>query len=191
MEKFVSQNDLQAFYSKELKTLGKQGVREKIEKSRSETAIGGEKKKTIFLSHSHLDKTIVTKISLLFEKLNAGLYVDWLDGSLPPTTNIETATAIKTKIQECNHFLFLATVRGLQSKWCNWEIGIADSIKGNRKLAVLPIESKGGNWKGNEYLQLYPEMKFGTSDLDSLTVNQITIQQAKGDFVTLENWLLN
>ncbi len=191
MEKHISQNALQTFYSKELKILGKQGIKKKIEKRRSEATIGGEKRKTIFLSHSHLDKTIVTKIGLLFDKLNTELYVDWLDGSLPPTTNIQTAEVIKTKIQVCHYFLFLATVRGLSSKWCNWEIGVADVLKGKGKLAVLPIESKGGNWSGNEYLQLYPEMKFETEDLDSLNVNQVTIQQANGEPITLDDWLRN
>ena len=79
--------------------------------------------------------------------------------------------------------LLLATYHGLRSKWCNWELGIADSIKKSSNLAILPIESKSGNWKGNEYLQLYPEMKFGVSDLELLTVDEINIHELDGKVI--------
>lgn len=190
MEKFISQNKLEAFYKKELKSLGKEGIEEKVGKRRSEFLKGNNDSKTIFLSHSHLDKTIVDKIGLLFGNLNAELYVDWMDKTLPETTNKVTASAIKNKIQDCHHFLFLATYHGLRSKWCNWELGIADSLKPENKLAILPIQSKSGNWSGNEYLQLYPEMKFENDDLDSLTISQISIQTLDGKAISLEKWLL-
>lgn len=191
MEKFISQNKLEAFYKKELKSLGKEGIEEKVGKKRSEFLKGNKESKTIFLSHSHLDKTIVDKIGLLFGNLNAELYVDWLDKTLPETTNKVTASAIKSKIQDCHHFLFLATYHGLRSKWCNWELGIADSLKPENKLAILPIQSKSGNWSGNEYLQLYPEMRFENDDLDSLTISQISIQALDGKAISLEKWLLS
>jgi hypothetical protein len=190
MEKYISQSTLEVFYKKELKILGKDGVEEKIGKKRREFVSGQKARKTIFLSHSHLDKTIVNKIGLLFDNLDAELYVDWLDKTLPETTNKVTASAIKTKIQDCHHFLFLATYHGLRSKWCNWELGIADSLKSENKLAILPIQSKAGNWSGNEYLQLYPEMKIENDDLDSLTISQISIQPLEGKAVSLEKWLL-
>lgn len=188
MEKFISQTDLETFFKTEASTLGKSGVKEKIDKTRSESK-GSNAIKTIFLSHSHLDKTIVNKIGLLFSKLNTELYVDWLDKTLPEETNKVTADTIKVKIQECNHFLFLATYHGLRSKWCNWELGVADSLKKSKNLAILPIESKSGNWKGNEYLQLYPEMKFETTDLELLTVDEIKIHELDGKIISLKKWL--
>jgi hypothetical protein len=188
MGKFISQTDLETFFKKEANTLGKSGVKEKIDKTRSESK-GNNARKTIFLSHSHLDKTIVNKIGLLFSMLNTELYVDWLDKTLPEETNKITADTIKVKIQECNHFLFLATYHGLRSKWCNWELGVADSLKKSKNLAILPIESKSGNWKGNEYLQLYPEMKFETTDFELLTVNEIKIHELDGKIISLKKWL--
>lgn len=189
MEKIISQNKLEAFYQKELKALGKEGIETKVRKKRSAFISDHKNSKTIFLSHSHLDKTIVNKIGLLFGNLNAGLYIDWLDKTLPETTNRITASVIKNKIQDCHHFLFLATYHGLRSKWCNWELGIADSLKAENKLAILPIQSKSGNWSGSEYLQLYPEMKFENDDLDSLTINQISIQPLDGKVISLRQWL--
>lgn len=189
MEKFISQTDLEGFYKKETKSLGKKGVQDIIEQKRSESK-GRKATKTIFLSHSHLDKTIVSKIGLLFSKLQTEIYVDWLDKTMPETTNKLTANTIKSKIQECHHFLFLATYHGLRSKWCNWELGIADSIKSEGKLAILPIETKSGNWKGNEYLQLYPEMKFEIEDLELLKVDNVKIIQLDGEIIPLDKWLI-
>ncbi|MES2396321.1 MAG: toll/interleukin-1 receptor domain-containing protein [Bacteroidota bacterium] len=189
MNKLISQNNLEDFYKKEVKTIGKQNILEQIERKRNEGKIKKASNRTIFLSHSHLDKTIVSKIGLLFNKLDSELYVDWLDNSLPETPNKNTANAIKIKIQESKHFLFLATYHGLRSKWCNWELGIADSIVKENKLAILPIETKSGNWRGNEYLNLYPEMKFEITDLDLLTTDKIKIHQLDGTSLSLMEWL--
>jgi len=170
MEKFISQSNLEQFYKKEIFIKGKKGVNEQIQKIQTD---GSKHTRSIFLSHSHLDKTIVNKISLLFSSLNIDMYIDWLDKSLPEQTDRNTAEAIKSKIYETNHFLFLATYHGLRSKWCNWELGIADSLKNSKKLAILPIETKSGNWSGNEYLCLYPEMRFENENLDNLDVKKL------------------
>lgn len=188
MKKLISQNQLNNILKEETKFRGKIGVKEFVEQKQRE---GKEKEsnKIIFLSHSHLDKTIVSKISLLLDKIDTELYVDWLDKTLPDTTNKITADTIKNKIRECNYFLFLATYHGLRSKWCNWEIGIADILKSENKLAILPIQSKSGNWVGNEYLQLYPEMIIENENLDSLTLSDIYIKKTDGQSVLFKEWL--
>jgi len=190
MEKLISQNNLNELLKKETKFRGKKGLQEFVESKRREGKESGTNT-LIFLSHSHLDKTIVSKISLLFDKLDTELYVDWLDKSLPETASKITADSIKTKISECNHFLFLATYHGLRSKWCNWEIGIADILKSEDKLAILPVQSKSGNWSGNEYLQLYPEMVIENENLDSLTLDDIHIKKTDGQSISFEKWLLS
>ncbi|MBR8537013.1 toll/interleukin-1 receptor domain-containing protein [Carboxylicivirga sediminis] len=189
MKRNITQNNLSDFYRKEVKSIGKQHLGEILERKRFEKQ-SDLSKHSIFLSHSHLDKTIVMKMGLLFEKINTELYVDWMDKTLPESTNIETAAQIKTKISECNNFLFLATYHGLRSKWCNWELGIADSLKANQ-LAILPIESKSGNWKGNEYLQLYPEMVLETDNLEELSINQIGIRKPNGQTISFSEWIGN
>ena len=185
MHNLISQADLDKIYNKELRHLGKQGVENIIKKTRLDKSLG---RKKIFLSHSHLDKTIVQKIVLLFEKINIDLYIDWQDSDLPQKTNKKTATLIKHKIQNCDLFLFLATYYGLRSKWCNWELGIAYSIKQEENLAILPIESKSGNWSGTEYLGLYPEMQINTSNLDKIDLEDINIKTPKKT-ITLRNWI--
>jgi hypothetical protein len=190
MEKYISQKDLESIYKKELKSHGKKGIDDIVIKKRAIDSTKFEKQ-NIFLSHSHIDKTIVSKISLLFNKLNTVLYIDWLDKSMPEQTNNATAVQIKNKIRTSNKFLFLATYHGLRSKWCNWELGIADILKTEDNLAILPIQTKSGNWKGNEYLQLYPEMHFDVDQIDDLNENNISIKKVSGESVSLIDWLNN
>ncbi|PWG04405.1 toll/interleukin-1 receptor domain-containing protein [Polaribacter aquimarinus] len=188
MEKYLSQKQLDKLYRREKRVLGKEGIEEKLNKSKS-LSNSNFQNGSIFFSHSHLDKTIVSKIGLLFDKLDIELYVDWLDKSLPESTNIITATKIKDKIKSSNKFLFLATFHGLKSKWCNWELGIADSLKSHENLAILPIETRSGNWKGNEYLELYSEMRIESNNIDDLNADQIFIKNISGDSISLREWI--
>lgn len=177
-KKYISQKDLSKIYRKELKP--SLGVISDLKT--------GDPVMSVFLSHSHLDKTIVAKIGTLLKRLNTEIYVDWLDNSMPQETNGITAQMIKDKINSCHKFLFLATYHGIRSKWCMWELGVADILKGKTHLAILPIESNAGNWKGNEYINLYPEMKF-ISDLDNATENDVLILSKENGEIDLRNWL--
>ena len=189
MTKYLSQNDLEKIYRKEIKNIGKKGIVEKVSKKRLTDNILPHSHQ-MFLSHSHIDKTIVSKISLLFDRLNTELYIDWLDKSLPEETNLKTAKTIKIKIEKSKKFLFLATYHGLRSKWCNWELGMADVLLTDENLAILPIQSKSGNWKGNEYLQLYPEMILEMDEIENLNENNIFIRKpSSGETISLLNWL--
>jgi hypothetical protein len=176
-DKYISQRDLSKIYKKEAKSLS--GFLKET----------GDIRKSVFLSHSHLDKTIVAKVSTLLKSLNADIYIDWLDNSMPEETNATTAQIISEKIGKCNKFLFLATSRGLRSKWCTWELGIADAMKGRSNLAILPIESNYGNWNGREYLNLYSEMKFDETNLDAVGETQVYIQTKENKSIGLRDWL--
>lgn len=190
MKKFISQGDLDGALRKELRLRGKKELDVSLNARRNrdgQTEVGT----TIFLSHSHIDRSIVQKIVLLFDKIGANIYVDWLDKSLPFETDINTAENIRAKIRKCEKFLFLATYHGLRSKWCTWELGIADSVKGQNHMAILPIETKTGNWSGREYLRLYPEMQFNTNEFDRMSSEQVIIQNLNKSEITLENWIGN
>jgi hypothetical protein len=188
MAKHISQLDLQEFYRNEIRNRGEQEV-ERIVKDTKVDLRDRKKRKSVFLSHSHLDKTVVSKISLLFNSIDYDIYVDWMDRAMPKVTDKNTALLIKEKIQHCHKFLFLATARGLQSKWCDWEVGVAYSIKKESQLAILPIESKSGRWKGSEYLALLPEMEFDVTTLENLDAHKVKIRYSPSRAVSLEKWL--
>lgn len=115
---------------------------------------------SIFLSHSHNDKDLVEGVVRYFGALGLSVYVDWKDTSMPPTTNVETADRIKARIRKDDLFIFLATKNGCHSKWCPWELGIADDHKRRENILVLPVADPSGRFHGNEYLQLYPHLEF-------------------------------
>ena len=116
---------------------------------------------SIFLSHSHYDKDVVEQAKIFFENLGISIYVDWADKTMPEKTNGVTARKIKNQIILSNDkFVLLATNNAVVSKWCNWEVGIADPYKlPKRKMALLPLADNSGVWNGNEYLQIYPHIE--------------------------------
>lgn len=142
---------------------------------------------SIFLSHSHYDMRIVKIARAFFESFGVRIYVDWTDESMPKTTCGETAAKIKDKIQQNQFFIFLATDIALFSKWCNWEVGYADNWKYSPdKMAIIPISDNRDQWKGSEYLQLYPEIiQIG----NGLEVSSYYVRYPNGKFKTLLSWL--
>lgn len=123
-------------------------------------------KTTVFLSHKHKDLEEIeeaTGVIELLEDLGVKVYIDSMDNKMPNQTSRETAARIKDVIQYCNKFILLATPKALESYWCNWELGIGDVHKFKKNIAILPIKEKGEydfDYKGNEYLQIYPHIDF-------------------------------
>jgi hypothetical protein len=114
---------------------------------------------SIFLSHSHKDKDLVIGFKSILQYYYADIYIDWEDGTLPDEPNKETAKRIKERIKESDLFILLATDNALSSTWCSWEIGIADGIKGYEYILIVPVTDDSGNFRGNEYLQIYKRIE--------------------------------
>lgn len=117
--------------------------------------------KTAFLCHSHKDEELVKGLVTLLADSGWQVYVDWADASMPETPNRQTAEKIKQKIVDHNLFLFLATSNSMASRWCPWEIGYADGKKQIDQILIIPT-SDGTKTHGNEYLQLYRRIDWGT-----------------------------
>jgi len=120
-------------------------------------------KPTVFLSHKHDDLNDLRGFMGMLQQLEVKVYIDSIDNKMPNQASGETAIRIKQIIKFCNKFIFLATDKAIESYWCNWELGIGDTYKYSRHIAILPIKEKGSNdylYKGNEYLQIYPRIDF-------------------------------
>ncbi len=141
---------------------------------------------SIFLSHSHTDKDVIEQAKIFFENLGISVYVDWADKTLPESTNVVTAQKIKNQIITGNDkFVLLATNNAVASKWCNWEIGIADPFKlPNKKIALLPLADNSGTWNGNEYLQIYPRIERSSTNL-----NEYYVWYPDGTLEAISKWL--
>jgi len=120
-------------------------------------------KPTIFVSHKHDDLTDLRGIMGMLRGLGVKIYIDSMDNGMPGQTSGETALRIKEVIKFSNKFVLLATNKAIESYWCNWELGIGDTHKYMKHIAILPIKEKGEldyHYKGNEYLQIYPRIDY-------------------------------
>lgn len=113
-------------------------------------------KTKIFLSHKHDEKDYLEGAISLLKTYGVDVYVDWLDEGMPKTTSGQTAVRIKEKIKENHKFILLATEAAINSKWCNWELGLGDAAKYIDNIALLPIKKDYTDFSGSEYLEIYP-----------------------------------
>lgn len=143
---------------------------------------------SVFLSHSHYDKDVVEQAKIFFENLGISIYVDWADETMPERTNGTTANKIKSQIISVNDkFVLLATNNAVNSKWCNWEVGIADPFKlPKKKFAILPLANNSGSWDGNEYLQIYPRIEKNPRESGG---EGYYVWYPDNTWETIENWL--
>ncbi len=88
------------------------------------------------------------------------VYVDWMDEGMPKVTCALTAKRIKEKIKENDKFILLATEGAINSKWCNWELGLGDAAKYIDNIAILPVVKDQQSYSGSEYLEIYPHIKY-------------------------------
>lgn len=122
-----------------------------------------KKQKTAFLCHSHRDKDLARGLQNLLLEAGCEIYIDWQDADMPETPDKQTAEKIKNKIITTDFFFFLATPNSTGSRWCPWEIGYADSVKGSDNVLIFTTSDDDG-WYGNEYLQLYKDVKHASNN---------------------------
>ncbi len=129
--------------------------------------------KYVFISHKHSDLEYLKGfIDYLKSNYKINPYIDSMDSEMPQKTCTQTAKRIKYVIGKCYKFILLATNDALSSKWCNWEVGIADKTKfENHDMAILPmVDNLYTKFNGNEYLALYPSIERRSIDSDEFIV---------------------
>lgn len=153
---------------------------------------------TIFLSHKHDEGILLQKTIALLKEEGVDVYVDWMDESMPAYTNEQTAHRLKEIIEKSNKFILLATDAAIESKWCNWELGIGDVLKYKANIALLPVEKENRNFDGSEYLKIYPRIEYVDQDWTNvkskefLPTGYYVIFPSEDDihtYMSLENWL--
>ena len=111
----------------------------------------------VFLSHKHDEQEILQGVVAFLKEEGVDVYVDWMDSSMPAYTNAETAHSLKQKIKIADKFILVATQNAINSKWCNWELGLGDAAKYKEHIALLPINE---TFRGAEYLAIYPYIDY-------------------------------
>ncbi|MBV7268954.1 toll/interleukin-1 receptor domain-containing protein [Winogradskyella luteola] len=165
MADFITKNQLINNVEKNNNTLRKsfallETKLSKIVKNRNEF------ESSVFISHSHKNADLVEYLVAVLTNLKVEVYVDWMDDEMSYPPSSKTALKIKDMIDVNKKFILLATNEGIESKWCNWELGIGDAHKYIENIALLPVAENSGNWIGNEYLQIYPYINKKYKSLD-------------------------
>lgn len=131
---------------------------EKLLIESSEKFKSSDKNYDIFLSHSKLDEELVLGIKISLEDMGYSVYIDWMEDQHLERDKVtkNTAQILKDRINNAKSLLFVTTENSETSKWMPWELGYFDGYKG--KVAILPIKKNATDteYKGQEYLGLYP-----------------------------------
>jgi hypothetical protein len=115
----------------------------------------------IFLSHSFHDAIQIQGIKALLEEQNWTVYVDWIDDPELDRTKVTKATArrLRDRMNASSSMIFASSASSPTSKWMPWELGYFDGLRGLR-IAILPlVENNDSEYKGQEYLGLYPTIE--------------------------------
>jgi hypothetical protein len=165
---FISKSQLREF-SREKKMFT--SLNESLQKFKNESKTYKTK---IFLSHKHDESDELNGAISFLKKQGVDIYVDWLDEGMPKTTSGITAVRIKDKIKENEKFILLATEGAINSKWCNWELGLGDAAKYINNIAILPINNDYSDFSGNEYLEIYPHIEYQNGTNKRINGNYIS-----------------
>ncbi|MCA4793917.1 toll/interleukin-1 receptor domain-containing protein [Myroides odoratimimus] len=133
-----------------------------------ESTYSDKSRPMIFLSHKHDEHTILQDVIAFLKNEGVDVYVDWMDSSMPAYTNAETAHKLKQKIKVADKFILLATQNAINSKWCNWELGLGDAEKYINNIALLPINRSNQTFYGAEYLRIYPRIEYQDGSTQSI-----------------------
>lgn len=140
----------------------------------------------LFLSHSFLDRILIETLIEIFKDAGYSVYVDWNnDPNLDrDNVNAKTANVIKDRIKNCKGLSYIATDNIVNSKWCPWELGLGDGML-NGNVCILPILGTSMEFKGTEYVGLYPYLEYKKEISDFIVVDA----EDSSNRLTLRKWL--
>lgn len=112
----------------------------------------------LFISHSYKDKEFISGLRNLFSTAGYSVYIDWIEDDNLDRGKVTSMTAnlIRRRVSNARGMAYIATSNSATSKWCPWELGLADGATGN--VCILPVMT--GDFVGQEYLGLYPYLDY-------------------------------
>ena len=144
----------------------------------------------VFISHSYLDKDLINALYYKFEQCGYTVYIDWKDEKLKDRNKItkDVANKLKENMNNSKGLLFVATDNSSESKWCPWELGYVDGLK--NRTAILPIlEKKTSEYKGQEYLGIYPYITYAKVKDKEKFDFWVNDPENSKKYSTLKQWL--
>ena len=141
----------------------------------------------LFISHSFSDKELISGLYHLFIKAGYKVYIDWIDDKGLDRSRVtsDTAALIKKRINASTGTTYVSTSNSTSSKWCPWELGVADGMKG--KVCILPVMES--SFKGQEYLGLYPYLEYAKVQGEEKQEFWVHDQVDRNKYIILRDWL--
>ena len=115
----------------------------------------------IFLSHSILDSELVLGARLKLEEYGFTVYVDWINDPKLDRSQVtpETAAHLRRRMRQCKMLAYLHTSHSAISRWCPWELGFFDALRGGNVFIMPVVSDSQHSFAGQEYLGLYPYLE--------------------------------
>jgi hypothetical protein len=112
-----------------------------------------------FLSHTREDAAVIAGVKTLLEAEGWKVYVYWAEGDATTRVNATTAADLRKRMNNCQALIYASSDASPNSKWMPWELGYFDGRKPGR-VAIMPLPSSASTgFKGQEYLELYPNLE--------------------------------
>lgn len=112
----------------------------------------------VFLCHSRMDEELILGTKTSLEEYGLRVYVDWINDPQLDRTKVSFATAnqLRTRMSCARMLVYAHTENSSNSKWCPWELGFFDGMRGGNVFHLPIVETKYSHFAGQEYLDLYP-----------------------------------
>jgi hypothetical protein len=141
----------------------------------------------IFLSHAFDDKELILGVALILEDLGYTVYLDWRDDPALDRKNVNRVTALmlRERMRSAKCLFFATTDNTSSSRWMPWELGFKDGQ--SNRAAILPVQDdRPDNYKGQEYLGIYPYVTQQVSDKGD---EKLWVRWSAKCYVDFDAWL--
>jgi hypothetical protein len=172
----------------EAKTAG-QTARSRVSKSASQILIEDSARFSetdrydVFLSHSYQDADTIYGVKKIIESLDLSVYVDWIDDAGLDRGKVTTRTAqvLKQRMKVSSCLVYAHSSNATHSVWMPWELGYFDGIK-TGYVWILPLVAQDDSeFKGQEYLGLYPPVEKLTTLAQRLNLGFAKVGSERSD----------
>lgn len=137
----------------------------------------------VFLSHSYQDADTIYGVKKIIESMNLSVYVDWIEDAGLDRGKVTTRTALvlkkRMKVSSC--LVYAHSSNATHSVWMPWELGYFDGIKPGYVWILPLVTQEDSEFKGQEYLGLYPPVEKLTTLAQRLNLGFTNVGSERGD----------
>src|SRR5258708_39246994 len=114
----------------------------------------------VFLSHSYQDADTILGVKSIIEATGLTVYVDWIDdaGLDRSKVTVKTADILRKRMRASSCLVYAHSPSASDSAWMPWELGYFDAFKPSFVWILPMVTDYDSEFKGQEYLGLYPTL---------------------------------